>query len=84
MTPLIMVLRWLIFVHTIGIPYAILWWHGLLSWYIGASLLGIERARAGRLRHVTNTALALTRLDGRFCLAVSSRRGQERLDHWWP
>ena len=69
-----MVLRRLLFVHTIGIYYAILWRHGLLSWFKGVSLLGIEGARAGRLRHVTNAAVALTRLGDRCFLPVSFGR----------
>ena len=70
-----MVLRRLLFVHTIGIYYAILWRHGLLSWYKGVGLLGIERARGDRQRHVANAQLARTRLDDRCYPAVPLVRG---------
>ena len=69
-----MVLRRLLFVHTIGIWYAILWRHGLLSWCKGVGLLGIELAGAGRLRLLTSAELELTRLDDRRCLEVSLGR----------
>ena len=42
--------------------------------YKGVGLFGIRLARGDRHRHVTNVALALTRLDDRLFLGVSLGR----------